>query len=641
MKFIKLFFAAALIFSFVVGELEARKIQFEVTVRERDTAGDYKLVAKQPLTITENVKNTSFISNFTLDLSASYNDSGFYLCEFSLYTIGPHSQTLYKKFQSFPGGVYFVDNVRLKNQVVYRVGISPLSIDSVSSDLSDCGFNFREEGVWRFDPSAHFDLYFVNQTLGDARWNQVRDYLELNYKDFKKRFDPTFPGKVNCFLSPCILPEVTWDERSGYAIDPARFNCMMLYSGSYNTIDPFPVFLVRIYRFMGYAPPLLSEGLAGYYDFPHYYARKLKQDSELPPLSMTLKSIDYYSLPGHNNISIASSFSKFLIDSYGFNQFKQLYEKATDLTLAGSFEEIYKKPLEVLEDEWHSTLDTVSIGINHFRYYYERDEYIYNKAGMNRFLDEFKSVITTTNDTLFVYAKEAWNRYMDGEFDSAITIYQKLLPMDPTNNTYNMVYGNLMLIDGRYDSAIAIYDNLYSIDSSMKTIFYKKGEAYLRNGNLDSATAYFRKDLEEGSSPLSQASSGIWMGRISLAAGDTTMARDYYADALDEMEQIYQFGKARPAFLLRLGQAHLGLAMCDKTPLATAKSFLEQAKYFEVHPTRVIFGTRILHELGKIADLEGRRDEAISYYQEAMTYSLSPFIDAEIRQLLSQPFTGY
>lgn len=638
MRFLKLFCFGIVL---LAAAASAATIDFDITVRERTADGDYILVQQRPVTVGEGIRTTSFISNFTLDLEATHTDSGIFQCEFYLHTVGPQSQTVFKRFQSFPGGVYFVDNVRVKNGVVYRVGIAPVSYDSTADVEGDCEYNYREEGVWHFDPAAHIDLYYISRTLGDARWNLIRDYLEINYKDFKQTIDPKFPGKVNVFISPCVLPEVTWDKRSGYAIDPSRFNCFMLYSHNHHTIDPFPVYLVRIYRFMGYAPPMLAEGLAAYYDFPHFYARQLKDRDELPPLGSMLTSIDYYNLPGHSNISAASSFANYIIKVYGYNRFLKLYDEATDLTIRSSFEDVYDKSLDTLEWEWHQMLDTFQVHINHARYFYEKNEYIYNRYGMDTFLEEFKKLAETKSDSIYFLSKEGWTQYMDGEYDTAATLYEKLIELQPDNANNHMVYGNLMLIDGRYDSSIAVYSDLYKRDTTVKTTFYKKGEAFWYNNEPDSAEYYFYKDIAEDPSQLSQASSGIFMGTISLMAGDTSKARDYYAGALDAMEHIYQFGRTRPGYLLRLGQAHLGLALCDNVPLATARSFLEQARYFEVHPKRVIFITRILRELGKISDLEGNRDEAVALYREAMSYPLSPHAANELRQYLVKPFAGY
>jgi hypothetical protein len=411
------------------GISSARQINCEVTVREK-MAGEedtYVLIEKKQYPIVEGIKNTAFIVNFTLDFTVNYNDSGLFECELSLFTLGPHAQTFFKKFQSGPGGVYFINNIRSKENVEYRVGISPVSIDSTQTDGDECDFDFRKDGVWNFDPSAHFDFYFVPQSLADARWNLLRDFMEKNFKDYKELFQITFPGKINCFLSPCILPQVTWDGRMGYAIDPPRANCFVLYTHDHNTVDPIPAYLLRIYRYLGYSPPMLTEGMAAYFEFPHYYARNLKQTDELPPLSMLLKSVDYYSLPGHNNISAASSFTKYLIDTYSLSKFRILYKNSSDLTIRDQFAAVYEKPMEELEAEWHQLLDTISFKKGFFQYFYEREMYINREEGMDLFLAELKSRMATFSDTNYVYSQESWNRYMAGDYDTSRTIYENLI----------------------------------------------------------------------------------------------------------------------------------------------------------------------------------------------------------------------
>ncbi|MFH1700518.1 MAG: hypothetical protein ABIE07_08005 [Candidatus Zixiibacteriota bacterium] len=619
----------------------ARNIQCEITVREKNNDGDYILIYKKNIDVEEGIKNTSFHVNFTIDLTTNFKGDSIYECEFSLYTLGPQPQNLFKKFHSLAGGIYFIEDVRGKNSTAYRVGISPLSIDTVSSTDQTCEYDYHADGVWRFDPSANFDFYYVPLTLGDIRWNLLREYIETTYKEFKKIFEQGFPGKINYFLSPCLLKEVQWDKRGGFAIDPTRSNCFALYSHNYNTIDAFPGILTRTYKYLGYSPPILAEGVAGYFDAAHYYARELKRKSELPPLANILRSIDYFNLPGYNNTSTAASFVKYLVDKHGLTRFIELYRKSTDLNIGGQFLPVYGITLDSLEADWHYLLDTVTIHSGHFHYFYERDKFIYNRPGMDIFLRELKNHMETTYDSTYAIGEEAWNMYMDGEYDTARTLYEYLIAHDPGDATRMMVFGNLLLIDGQYDSAQKIYDSVILIDSTAKSIFYKKGDTYFQMGNIEGAKTYLMRDLAENPSQLSRASSGILMGRISLSEGDTATAIDYFAGAIDDMEQIYKMGKSRPAYLLRLGQAHLGLALCENDKTSVAKSYLDQGIYFEVHPTRVIFATRLLLELGRVADLDGRREEAIALYQQILKYPLPPHFEQEVRSYILEPFRGF
>lgn len=623
------------------GLTMARNIQCEITVREKNNDGDYVLIYKKNIDVEEDIKNTSFHVNFTIDLTVNFRGDSLYNCEFSLYTLGPQPQNLFKKFNSQTGGIYFVEDVRGKNGTLYRVGISPLAVDSDSGSGQKCDYDYHADGVWNFTPSANFDFYFVPNTLGDARWNLLREYTETTYKEFKKIFEQGFPGKINYFFAPCLLKEVQWDKRGGFAIDPTRSNCFALYSHNYNTIDAFPGILTRTYKYLGYSPPILVEGLAGYLDAAHFYARDLKEKSELPPISNILRSIDYFSLPGYNNASTAASFVKYLVDTYGLNRFLELYRTSTDLSIDAQFPAVYDISLDSLETDWHHLLDTVTIHSGHIHYFYERDKYIYNRPGMDIFMKELKVLMETEYDSMYAISEEAWNMYMDGEYDTARTMYEYLIAHDPNNVTRTMVFGNLLLIDGQYDTALKIYDRIYDIDSTSMSMLYKKGDTYFRMGEIDSAKAYLISDYSENPSQLSRASSGILMGRILLSEGDTAMAVDYYAGAVDAMEQIYKMGKTRPSYLLRLGQAHLGLALCNNEETSVAKSYLEQGIYFEVHPTRVIFASRLLRELGRIADLDGRREDAIAYYQQVMKFPLPPHFEEEIRSYILEPFRGF
>ncbi|MDD4050417.1 MAG: tetratricopeptide repeat protein [candidate division Zixibacteria bacterium] len=539
----------------------SRLVDFEVTVRER-SANDsqYILIEKKLFQIHEGVRTSVFMVNFTLDITANEDDSGDVACQFSLFTLGPQTQTFFKEFKSRPGGIYFLDNVRGKEGAQYRIGIAPLSFSPITAE-DECAYDFRSEGTWNFDPSANFDIYFVPRTLGDARWNMLRDFIEISYKDFKQLYQLSFPGKINYFLTPCQLPEVVWDKRMGYAIDPPRSNCFALYGHDFNTVDPFPAYLTRLYRSLGYAPPFLVEGMAGYFEFPHYYAQQLRRSSQLPPVTHLFKSVDYFSLPGVATAATAASFVKYVIDTYGGNRFLELYRLATDLTFRDSFSKIYGKDIAEVEKDWHSLLDTITFPYGQMQYFYERERYIGRETGMNTFMAEMKSRMKTYDDSVFVLSEDGWNQYMKGDFTPAREIYRQLLKLAPNNGSYLLVYGNLFLLDGRYDSARSVYNKTMVVDTTIKTALLKIGESYYWQGKTDSAEVYLTRNVAEDRSQLSQSSAAILLGELSLARGDTAAAVGHYEQALGLMQQLAEMGKSNPPFLMRMGEAHIGLSM--------------------------------------------------------------------------------
>lgn len=628
----------------LTGEvLAGRMINLDVTVREKQTgdSGQYIVIEKKPLQIQEGIKTTCFIVNFTLDLTVSRNDSGFFDCQFSLTTLGPQPQTFVREFHGLPGGVYFVDDVCGKDSTLYRVAIAPASVDSSGADVTECDFDFHKEGIWDLDPSGNFYLYFVPKSLADARWNLVKEFLETGFRLFKKSFELEYSVRTNFFLSPCRLPGLVWDKRMGYAIDPVRSNGFVVYSHSLNTVDPLPACLIQAYHCLGYAPPVLAEGMSGYFEAVHYYAQQAKEKGQLPPLSKLYKSVDYYALPGSDNLTAAASFVRYLLDTYGLAKFMSLYRSATDLTMADHLKTIYGKPPDELEKEWHHLLDTATYSFSQMKYFYEQERWLYREEGMKTFLAEMKSRMGSYRDSVYVFGEEGSYRYLKGKYQEAQADYQDLIRLSPGSSEYLIFYGNLLMMDGRYDSAAAVYKQALLVDTTAKIALNRLAENFYWQNTFDSAKTYYRRNVEEDRSLLNQATSAIALGELALREHDSVAAAGYYMQALQRMNKIAQYGLTDPTFLMRFGQSYLGLAVCGKPQLKLAQSYLESALYFETYPVRPIFVTRILFELGKLADLQERRSEAVDYYKRALTYPIQPALAKQLEAYLKTPFKGY
>lgn len=623
--------------------LAGRMINLDVTVREKQAgdSGQYIVIEKKPLQIQEGTKTTCFIVNFTLDLTVLRSDSGFFDCEFSLTTLGPQPQAIVKEFRCLPGGVYFVDDVRGKNNTLYRVAIAPISVDSTETDAAECDFDFHQEGVWNLDPSGNFYLYFVPKSLADARWNLIKEFMETGFRLFKKSFGLEYSVHTNFFLSPCRLQGVVWDKRMGYAIDPVRSNGFVMYGHGLNTVDPIPACLIQAYHCLGYAPPVLAEGMAGYFEAVHYYAQQAKGKGQLPSLSKLYKSVDYYALPRLDNLTAAASFVRYLLDTYGLDKFLSFYRSATDLTIADRMQAIYGKSPDELEKEWHHLLDTTTYSFNQMKYFYVQERWLYREKGMKTFLAEMKSRMRSYKDSVYVMSEEGSYQYLKGQYKEAQADYQDMIRLLPNSSEYRIFYGNLLMVDGEYDSAAVIFRQALLIDTTAKLALNRLAENFYWQNALDSAEVYYRRDVEGDQSLMNQVASAIALGELALIKHDSVAATEQYRHALKCMNKIAQYGLTDPTFLMRFGQSHLGLAMCGKSQLKSAQSYLESALYFEVHPMRPVFVTRILLELGKLADLQGYRNEAVDYYKQALTFPIQPAMAKQIETYLKTPFRGF
>jgi len=626
------------------GQLAARRlINFEVSVREKVSGSDdnFVLIDKREFQVVEGMKTTGFMGNFTLDLTATCDDSGQFVCNFSMYTIGSKPQSYFKQFTSGPGGVYFIDNVRVKDGLVFRVGISPLSLEGTEVDIENCNYDPMYGKDWAMDPSANFDLYFVPRSLADSHWGIAKDYLEENYRRNKSMMRLGFPGKISYFLSPCPIPQMIWDERMGYSIDPMRANCFALYGHNANTVDAIPAVLVQIYRYFGYAPPMLAEGLAAYFDAPHYYARMLKNKDRLPGLNSLYKSSDYFMIPGTDGLAAASSFAKYLIDVYGLEKYRKLYDRATDLNVPDQLENIYGHTAADLEVQWLNVLDTISYSVTELRAIYENELLIFRRQNGDIFLKDLMNHMNSYYDSVYAISDYAWFTYMDGDYSASAKAYEQMMKLEP-GKTYNlMLYGNIMMMQGNYDSAMTMYHRTLATDSTVKEALYKIGESWYWLNQSDSVRYYLQLDINEDQSQLSRSSSAVILGEMALRQGDTTSAREYYQKAQNFMGQIMQGGRDNSAFLIRMGEAYLGLYLCGDTVAEKAAMFLESADFYNIDPLSVLYDVRVTYSLGLLNDMLGNREKALEYYKRALENPMSDDWRRRFEKYIITPFKGY
>ena len=181
----------------------------------------------------------------------------------------------------FKGASVFFDSALIRGQSFYRIR---LTFDSLGHTANDCGYRFADSSFVS-DPSGKYDFYYVKQSLGDYRWNQIRDAFEFDYKKIAPLFNLTDQAKVYFYISPCNISDVGWDQRWDNAIDLSRNNVFAHYSPVANRLYMQVVMSLRFLRNWGYAPALLLEGVASAPEFCDLYAKDDLKNGKLPELS--------------------------------------------------------------------------------------------------------------------------------------------------------------------------------------------------------------------------------------------------------------------------------------------------------------------------------------------------------------------
>ncbi|TNE46727.1 MAG: tetratricopeptide repeat protein [Deltaproteobacteria bacterium] len=193
--------------------------------------------------------------------------------------------------------------------------------------------------------------------------------------------------------------------------------------------------------------PALIEGVAVAADWvrgeltPHEWSRAMLDLKVAPDPAQILGPTGFFKYSGWTAYTIAGSFSRYLIDTYGMKKYKQAYGRAT-------FQETYQKPLATLSKEWKTFLRTkIKLGPTD------------KKQAAYRF-KRFRSIfVRTCPHTIAALSEKVSQLSSVGAFYSAIKVQRQVCKFAPRAHQ-RMRLLNLYLRSKNYREAQALVDAL-------------------------------------------------------------------------------------------------------------------------------------------------------------------------------------
>jgi tetratricopeptide (TPR) repeat protein len=568
----------------------------------------------------------AFSGNLSLEIE--YIGTSDSLAEMNITQISlpPYGKTRVEKIRSPLQVPYIVDSALVKENSVYRALFTALKYDSVTVT---CEYDHAREDDFYFDPSGDFDLYFVPNSLGDFHWNKIRDYLEYELDNFYKVFNFTQPGKSNYFLYPCPTPFYADYRGNDFGIHPAKNKVLQQYSHVTSHIPIEAINLVKLYRYWGYSPRVLAEGAAGIVDFHKFYCRNYKNEEGLYPLEKMLITAEYDSLPDHHKARMqAVSFVSYLINIIGFDRFRQLYIKTTDLNLENDLREFTSKSIAELEKDWHKFVDTVSYPKGMFHYYAQREM---GQRNITEAIYLYETALES-DPSDSAYLKYLFTTYYTaGYYSKAAESLRKILALYSGDNYY-LPLANMSLASGQTDSALFYYDLAEKADSSNEIIPYKLGQTAFYQGDYESAGKYFRKLTRDAQSIPLRIDAHLYLGLMDRFENRPEAADSHFIKSLNNAKRLISQYPDNPLYNLRAGEAALHL-----NELEVAKEYLSLAEFTELRP---YYLGRVLLAFGKLHDLENSRETAKQYYQRVLDIPSSFQDKSEAEKYLAKPYTS-
>lgn len=601
-----------------------------------EDSSSFKLIDQREIKLWNGKRTDSFQANFTLSITPtiiigdSSGDNQKIILRVDLITLAPQAQTIFKEISTEVSERLFLGEVRAKMGRAYKVFLTPLrqAQGGESSKLGaktegqtrttkiignlkeecDVETGTEEEG-WEELPSSHFFFRYLDNSLADLHWQRIKGYVEEEYRRFREVFGFTQPAmdRMEYYLMPCRTKEVVWDDRFDIGLDPVKNKTYVIYNLYERSLDSPNVGFLLFYRLWGYAPPLLAEGVGGYFFLSHYFTQKLIKNHKLIPLENLKVTLDYRNQPQPAAFVEACSFVRFLIKEYKLDKFKDFYREATDLTFDQVLEKVYGKNLSTLENEWLSFLAK----------YKDVEDDFYHLATVkmsNRHFDEaqelYQDMLDLFGRDMGILRSLGYLHYLKGEYDEAGKYYQEALSRDSLNVEYLYIIGNINYLKGRYDEARKFYSQCLLLDSNYVGAFIKLGELDLIKGDLLLAQDHLHK--AEGMKANDQDKVDIYLGlgRVFEKLQQPENAQESFRKALNFSEYFLSGYSENPLPYLKKGELLFNLGEID-----SAINYFKIAEFLEDKP---LYRGRILLALGKAYEKKGNRKGAIEYYNEVL-----------------------
>lgn len=629
---IRLFALLFCVFAFPSLVIAANGALAEISVFQTDPeSSENILLVSDTVELVEGVALSSFLMGLSTDVDLIAADSQGVMMNIHVITLGPPSNTYSRSFQVEYGLPARLTDIEGKGGARYIFQTKPLG--QVDVDTVSCNFNHRRAGDFKFDPSAHMDIYYVPSSFGDFYWSSVKGTLEEGYRLFKARFNLNLPGKYLIYLSPCELNSVMWDTRFGMSVNPSKSTAFAVFAKTFSAVDPFLVNHAASLRTFGYAPPILAEGLAGYFSLPAFDIKKITAEHAEPILPSLLNTHEFISADPHFADRVASSFVHFLIDHYGDDKFFATYKKSDDLNLKNSIEEVYGMSIESIEAEWRNYVDTVSLSLDYMTALTDKAEAGLNYPLMASYAEGMLGMATSATDSLRSLSRVERSAFLVGNYYDAAGAKEAALRIE--NDARGLMsLGTYQMMNGLYDEAKENLDRAAALNPSSQLIKFNLGLWHHVTGDNKQARKYWTDIIVNPIDGSAQAESRILLGHLLLKSrdeGDRAQAITYFTEGVGMFEQTLRQHSASPSTEMWTGIGYAGLGDTEN-----AYNRLSTALFLETRPFHLGF---IHLWLGKVADLLGEREVAREYYGQVLAAPSAVYHQTEAKRYLEEAYT--
>ena len=558
-----------------------------------------------------------FTGPYTLKFAAAASSPGQYDLTVSASSLGPDYRNEEFKLPLFLHDPMIIPPLPIKNnsQILYTLVLLDDTTKIVPSEP-----NLDDTTKWGISETIHYRTHWLKNSLADFMWNVKMGYLEEIYNLYRGSFDLSSSEKIDLFLHPEPTNSVYLNPASYYAIQPRVRRIDLVYGQRIDAADPRPGAELQIYRMWGYGPRWMVTGFAGY-----YFDNDLRVKNYINKLSVKEIAVlfaDESRVDSDTGRELAGAFVHWLTDTQSIVKFTNLYRQSTSLDYVRNFNRIYGENFDKAIEDFIDHIKKFKPGVAELSYYasiymaqgyYEQaardyEELLKSKEsdknqfrqslGMCQFwAGDYKAAEKTCNYHSFGGDRPADNDYMLAIVSMAIDDSS----IDSKRNFGNIIkrgyplakmdLASILLDRGKIDSARVILDNISDKDRDLS-------HYYLIVGRL----------------------------RTMTGLGADSILNMVASNALSSASQAPQ----DPSFYLTAGRALMLSGKYDQ-----AKENLETSNFLERRP---YFIGQTLLELGRLMDMQGKREEAREYYKSIIEINAGAYEKSLARKYLDEKY---
>ncbi|HIO50471.1 TPA: hypothetical protein EYN23_24410 [Candidatus Poribacteria bacterium] len=211
---------------------------------------------------------------------------------------------------------------------------------------------------------------------------------------------------------------------------------------------------------------------------PHQWTRAM-HDLNIAPSIQRIMGLGFWIQSGPSSYTVAGSFVRFLVDTYGIEKFKHVFP-------TGNFKKIYNKSLATLDREWQAFLDQVVLTDRDLRI----AEYRFKRPSI--FQEHCAHEVADLSE-------QAWSAYGRSNWHTAIDFFNQIHELDSSNpkNLRGLMLSNYQL--GLRNETIKIAQQIINHPKSNIHLVAEArniiGNLHWQNEELDEAASTFQDAL--------------------------------------------------------------------------------------------------------------------------------------------------